>query len=69
MKQAAPEEFISVPEAAKRMGMAPETVRDALQQGTFPVGCAFRKYGRRTQWVYRIPRKPFETWITGESNA
>ena len=69
MNTEAQDEFIPVIEAAQRLHMAPSLVRQALQQGSFPVGTAFRGYGRRTKWVYRIPRKPFEKWIAGESDA
>lgn len=61
-----PDTFISVAEAAKLMGVGQATVKTNLQRGCFPVGVAMPGAvhgGRRSKWIYRIPRKAFMTWI------
>lgn len=58
------EEIISAREAAARLGRGVATIEKGLRDGTFPVGTAYRTAAGR--WVYIIPLKAFERFLTGE---
>jgi excisionase family DNA binding protein len=49
---------ISVKEAAERLGVWEETIRQGLRSNTLPIGCAIRTPTGR--YIYIIPRKAFE---------
>ena len=57
------EEVISVLEVAKRLGRRKETIEQALRNKTFPIGVACKSDSGR--YLYIIPRKPFERFISG----
>lgn len=59
-----PTEIISVREAARRLGRGTATIEQALRTGTFPIGTAYKTAADR--YVYIIPRKAFERFMSGE---
>lgn len=57
-------ETYKVTDAAKRMGIAPETLRTMLVRKELPFGATHRMpSGRR---IYIIPREAFDRFMTGE---
>lgn len=58
-----PPEMITPEKMSSRCGMSAENIRNALRQGKFPVGFAFRADGGT--WRYYIPRAEFENWLGG----
>lgn len=53
---------ISVEEAARRMGMTPQTLRMGMRASRFPFGEAWQM---RRRWVYYINRSRFERYMQG----
>lgn len=53
---------IPVEEAARRMGMTPQTLRMGMRAGRFPFGEAWQM---RRRWVYYINRSRFERYMAG----
>lgn len=56
---------MTVPEAAKIMGVSPQFLRLGIQEGSFPFGVAV-KFSKK--WSYYINPAAFEKYIRGESN-
>lgn len=52
-----------VEEAAKKLGMNPQTLRLALQQGLFPFGVAVKTSENR--YTYKIFTKRLERYLEG----
>lgn len=52
---------LSVPEAAEIMGVTPQFLRLALQQGRFPFGVAVKM----KRWSYYINEKKFYEYFAG----
>lgn len=58
---------ITVPEAANKMGVTPQFLRVALQQGRFAeFGVAAKM---RKRWSYYINARRFEEWMKGGIEA
>jgi hypothetical protein len=57
------EQKITVPEAAKIMGVTPMFLRIGLRNGKFPFGTAIKF---RKRWSYYINPERFEKWMAGE---
>lgn len=53
---------ITVPEAAAIMGVTPQFLRLALQQGRFPFGAAVKM----KRWSYYINPEQFRKYVAGE---
>lgn len=62
-----PPEMIKPEEAARRLGVTPNYLRQEIRKGTFPVGWAFKP--NDGNWVYCIPRAAFENLMSGNSGA
>jgi hypothetical protein len=58
-------EIITAREAAARLGRGVDTVEQALRDGSFPVGAAYKNKSSG-RWTYIIPRLAFERFMTGE---
>lgn len=54
---------ITIPEAAKIMGVTPMFLRIGLRNGKFPFGTAIKF---RKRWSYYINPERFEKWMAGE---
>lgn len=52
-----------VEEAAKKLGMNPQTLRMALQQNKFDFGVAVKTSENR--WTYYINKRKLETYLNG----
>ena len=52
-----------VSEAAKKIGLSPQTLRLGLQQRLFPFGEAIKTSEKR--YVYHINKKAFEKYLDG----
>lgn len=51
---------ITICEAAKALGVSPETVRAGLQAGVYPFGTAFRQPGMKNYTYVIYPAKFYE---------
>lgn len=56
-KQKLPPEFITPTEAGKLIGKGATGIQNAICNGTFPVGKAFKCGGDNSRWSYRINRQ------------
>ena len=54
---------ISLPEAAKMMGVPPQLLRVGLQQQKFPWGVAIKM---KKNYAYYINKQQFMKWLRGE---
>jgi predicted DNA-binding transcriptional regulator AlpA len=50
---------ISLPQAAEKLGMSPETLRHFLREGKFPFGVAVK----RKRWTYYINGEELENYL------
>lgn len=55
---------LTVKEAAERLGVTPEFMRAALEQGRFPFGCGLYMNGQRR--AFYISERLFEKYVAGE---
>ena len=53
-------DLITIPEAARRLGLHPDTIYDRCREGAFPPAL---KLGAR--WLVSVPR--LERWLHGEA--
>lgn len=56
--------MMTVEECAQRLEMNPRTVREAIDNKTFPFGIMMKSRGG--QKIYKISRRAFEKWFNGE---
>lgn len=56
--------MMTVEECAQRLEMNPRTVREAIDNKTFPFGIMLKSKGG--QKIYKISRRAFEKWFNGE---
>jgi fructosamine-3-kinase len=68
-------DFMSVEEAAKKLGMHVQTLRLALQQNKFPFGTAIMTTSAekstvgKPRWTYYINEKRLENYLKGVDYA
>ena len=55
---------VTICEAAKALGVSPETVRAGLQAGVYPFGTAFRQPGMKN-YTYVIYPAKFREYVLG----
>ena len=59
--------LIPVEEAARRLGIGPDTLRAHLRAGAWTqIGASAAQNPGRTTWHYLIPRAMFERFLAGE---
>lgn len=54
---------ISVPKAAKLIGCHAQTIRDGIDNGTFPFGFKFKG---KEEWIYKVSEKPLMEMLNGK---
>lgn len=59
-------ERISVDEAAKRLGIHPDDLRQAIRERRTPFS-AWATQPSGLKWSYIIPRAAFENWMDGQT--
>lgn len=56
--------MMTVEECSQRLDMNPRTLREAIDNNTFPFGIVMKS--RSGQKIYKISRRAFEKWFNGE---
>ena len=55
---------ITPAEMARALGKQnADQIRAALRNGTYPIGCAYKAGKGSDEWIYDVPRAPFEEFI------
>ena len=62
MKKTTRQWTISLPEAARRIGCKPETLRAGIDNGTVPFGFKFKA---SREWVYKVAEEPLMKLLEG----
>ncbi len=57
-------DVITVEECAQKLNMNPRTLRESIDNKTFPFGIMMKSEGG--QKIYKISRRAFEKWFNGE---
>lgn len=57
--------MMTVQDCAEILGMNPKTIREAIENKTFPFGIMVKSGGG--QKIYKISRQAFENWYYGDA--
>jgi len=58
--------YLTATEAAKILGVSPETVMISIINGTLPIGFAVRPETRRQKWRCKVVKARLEKYLKGE---